>query len=126
KGRPCRIVDMSRSRSGRGWKVHIIGIDLFTPLRQDSVQRHTEKMKVPSITHNEYTLVNVFQPSHTRLASDTNLQISVTDDTLKLAAFDGSIRDVKAERWAQYADTGSGGTIVTLTRTGGEECVRVL
>ncbi|KAJ7618281.1 hypothetical protein DFH06DRAFT_917999, partial [Mycena polygramma] len=59
KGRPCRIVDMSRSRSGRGWKVHIIGVDFFTCLRQDSVQRHTEKMKVPSITHNEYTLVDV-------------------------------------------------------------------
>lgn len=30
KGSPCKIVDMSRSKSGRGEKVHIVGIDIFT------------------------------------------------------------------------------------------------
>ncbi|TFY78283.1 hypothetical protein EWM64_g5729 [Hericium alpestre] len=54
KGRPCKIVDMSTSKTGKHGhaKVHLVAID-------EDICPSTHNMDVPNVTRNEYQLVNV-------------------------------------------------------------------
>lgn len=61
KGRPCKIVDMSTSKTGKHGhaKVHIIAIDIFTFKKLEDISPSTHNMDVPNVTRNEYQLVNI-------------------------------------------------------------------
>ncbi|KAM5530851.1 hypothetical protein V8D89_015495 [Ganoderma adspersum] len=76
KGRPCKIVDMSTSKTGKHGhaKVHLVGIDIFTgkklrpsidyspfsfTILQEDISPSTHNMDVPNVTRNEYQLVNI-------------------------------------------------------------------
>ncbi|KAJ7058261.1 eukaryotic translation initiation factor 5A-2 [Mycena amicta] len=61
KGRPCKIVDMSTSKTGKHGhaKVHLIAIDIFTGKKLEDICPSTHNMDVPNVQRNEYTLVNV-------------------------------------------------------------------
>ncbi|KAG6908472.1 translation initiation factor eIF5A [Tephrocybe rancida] len=54
KGRPCKIVDMSTSKTGKHGhaKVHLVAID-------EDISPSTHNMDVPNVTRNEYQLVNI-------------------------------------------------------------------
>ncbi|KAF8266919.1 eukaryotic translation initiation factor 5A-2, partial [Lactarius quietus] len=61
KGRPCKIVDMSTSKTGKHGhaKVHLVAIDIFTGKKLEDICPSTHNMDVPNVTRNEYQLVNV-------------------------------------------------------------------
>lgn len=61
KGRPCKIVDMSTSKTGKHGhaKVHIIAIDIFTNKKLEDISPSTHNMDVPNVARNEYQLVNI-------------------------------------------------------------------
>ncbi|KAJ6524501.1 eukaryotic translation initiation factor 5A-2 [Mycena capillaripes] len=61
KGRPCKIVDMSTSKTGKHGhaKVHLVAIDIFTGKKMEDISPSTHNMDVPNVTRNEYQLVNV-------------------------------------------------------------------
>ncbi|KAN0079993.1 eukaryotic translation initiation factor 5A-2 [Tylopilus felleus] len=61
KGRPCKIVDMSTSKTGKHGhaKVHLVAIDIFTGKKLEDISPSTHNMDVPNVARNEYTLVNV-------------------------------------------------------------------
>ncbi len=61
KGRPCKIVDMSTSKTGKHGhaKVHLIAIDIFTGKKLEDLSPSTHNMDVPNVTRTEYQLVNV-------------------------------------------------------------------
>ncbi|KAF7326937.1 Eukaryotic translation initiation factor 5A [Mycena venus] len=78
KGRPCKIVDMSTSKTGKHGhaKVHLVAIDIFTGkklarpllrrviyysnnLPQEDISPSTHNMDVPNVVRAEYQLVNI-------------------------------------------------------------------
>ena len=60
KGRPCKIVEMSTSKTGKHGhaKVHLTAIDIFTGKKLEDLSPSTHNMEVPNVTRREYQLVS--------------------------------------------------------------------
>ncbi|CAK43656.1 hypothetical protein CBS63078_58 [Aspergillus niger] len=61
KGRPCKIVEMSTSKTGKHGhaKVHIVAIDIFTGKKLEDLSPSTHNMDVPNVYRKEYQLLDV-------------------------------------------------------------------
>lgn len=59
KSRPCKIVDMSTSKTGKHGhaKVHLVAIDIFTGKKLEDLCPSTHNMDVPNVSRREYQLV---------------------------------------------------------------------
>jgi translation initiation factor 5A len=56
KGRPCKIVDMSTSKTGKHGhaKIHLTGIDIFTGKKLEELCPSTHNMDVPNVSRSEF------------------------------------------------------------------------
>jgi len=61
KGRPCKIVDMSTSKTGKHGhaKVHLVALDIFTQKKLEDLCPSTHNMDVPNVSRNEYQLIDI-------------------------------------------------------------------
>ncbi|KAI9591553.1 eukaryotic translation initiation factor 5A-2 [Syncephalis fuscata] len=61
KGRPCKIVDMSTSKTGKHGhaKVNMTAIDIFTGKKLEDVSPSTHNMDVPNVSRVEYEAVMI-------------------------------------------------------------------
>merc|ERR1712137_443941 len=61
KNRPCKIVDMSTSKTGKHGhaKVHLVAIDIFTQKKLEDLSPSTHNMEVPNVTRTEYQLIDI-------------------------------------------------------------------
>jgi len=65
KSRPCKIVEMSTSKTGKHGhaKVHLVAIDIFTGKKLEDLCPSTHNMDVPVVNRQEYQLVSCSPPS---------------------------------------------------------------
>ncbi|KAK4052291.1 hypothetical protein OIO90_004372 [Microbotryomycetes sp. JL221] len=76
KGRPCKIIDMSTSKTGKHGhaKVHLVATDIFTQRKYEDISPSTHNMDVPNVSRQEYQLINI---------DDGFLNMMTTDGTPK-------------------------------------------
>ncbi|OLY84415.1 Eukaryotic translation initiation factor 5A [Smittium mucronatum] len=76
KGRPCKIVDMSTSKTGKHGhaKVNLTGIDIFTGKKYEDLSPSTHNMEVPNVKRAEYSLINIDDGFLSLMDADGNMK----------------------------------------------------
>lgn len=61
KSRPCKIIDMSTSKTGKHGhaKVHLVATDIFTNKKMEDLSPSTHNMEVPFVRRTEYQLLDI-------------------------------------------------------------------
>merc|ERR1712193_72368 len=72
KNRPCKIVEMSTSKTGKHGhaKVHLVAIDIFTGKKLEELCPSTHNMDVPVVRRREYQLLDVTDDGFLSLMHD--------------------------------------------------------
>ncbi|EOA86214.1 translation initiation factor eIF5A [Exserohilum turcicum] len=116
KSRPCKIVDMSTSKTGKHGhaKVHLVAIDLFTGKKLEELCPSTHNMDVPNVSRREYQLLDVTDDDFLSLMTDDG----ATKDDVKIP--DGEIGD-KIRKL--FVDEGKDTNVIILTAMGEEAAI---
>ena len=61
KDRPCKIVDMSTSKTGKHGhaKVHFVATDIFTGKKLEDMAPSTHNVNVPNVKRTEYQVIDM-------------------------------------------------------------------
>ncbi|CAK8686126.1 eukaryotic translation initiation factor 5A-2-like [Clavelina lepadiformis] len=61
KGKPCKIVDMSTSKTGKHGhaKVHLVGLDIFDTKKYEDICPSTHNMSCPNVDRKEYQCIGI-------------------------------------------------------------------
>merc|ERR1711982_27640 len=115
KGRPCKIVEMSTSKTGKHGhaKVHLVALDIFTGKKLEDICPSTHNMEVPNVKRKDYQLIGM-EDDFLSLMDDSG----DTRDDLKCPDED---TDVGKEVRASVANETD--ILVTVLSACGEECV---
>jgi len=72
KNRPCKIVDMSTSKTGKHGhaKVHLVAIDIFTGKKLEELCPSTHNMDVPHVKRTEFQLLDIADDGFLSLMDD--------------------------------------------------------
>jgi len=79
KGHPCKIVDMSTSKTGKHGhaKVNMVGVDIFDGRKYEDMSPSTHNMEVPNVKRTEYSCIDVTEEGYLSLMDDSG---EVRDD----------------------------------------------
>jgi len=115
KSRPCKIVEMSTSKTGKHGhaKVHLVALDIFTGKKLEDICPSTHNMEVPNVKRKDYQLIGM-EDDFLSLMDDSG----DTRDDLKCPDED---TDVGKEVRASVANETD--ILVTVLSACGEECV---
>eukprot|EP01025_Chloroclados_australasicus_P017637 TRINITY_DN189_c0_g1_i1.p3 TRINITY_DN189_c0_g1~~TRINITY_DN189_c0_g1_i1.p3 ORF type:complete len:163 (+),score=26.86 TRINITY_DN189_c0_g1_i1:198-686(+) len=93
KGRPCKVVDVSTSKTGKHGhaKCNFTAVDIFTAQKYSEILPGHASVDVPLVTRNEFSLIDISEDGYLSLMMDNgdtrdDLQLpNNTDDDLKLS-----------------------------------------
>ncbi|TMS08955.1 Traf2 and NCK-interacting protein kinase, partial [Larimichthys crocea] len=112
KGHPCKIVEMSTSKTGKHGhaKVNLVGIDIFTNKKHEDMCPSTHNMDVPSIKRIDYQLLNINENYMTLMSDNGDIRedLRVPDSDV------GREIEAKFEAGDEF--------MVTVISAMGEEC----
>jgi len=116
KNRPCKIVEMSTSKTGKHGhaKVHLVAIDIFTGKKLEELCPSTHNMDVPNVRRQEYQLLDVSEDGFLSLMSDDGS----TKDDVKVP--DGEVGD-KIKKL--FTEESKDVNVVVLTAMGEESAI---
>jgi len=111
KGHPCKIVDMSTSKTGKHGhaKVHLVATDIFNNKKYEELSPSTHNMDVPNIKRSELQLINIDDGFLSLIEADGS-----TKDDVKLP--EGELGDKLKAAFDDGADI-----LVTVLSAMGEE-----
>lgn len=72
KARPCKIVEMSTSKTGKHGhaKVHMVGLDIFNNRKYEDICPSTHNMDVPNVSRKDFQLLDVSDDGYLSLMDD--------------------------------------------------------
>jgi len=116
KNRPCKIVDMSTSKTGKHGhaKVHLIAIDIFTGKKLEELCPSTHNMDVPNVTRREMQLLDISDDGFLSLMGEDG----DTKDDVKVP--DGEVGD-KIEKLFRTDEKDT--NVIVLTAMGEETAI---
>ncbi|KAE8136955.1 eukaryotic translation initiation factor 5A-1 [Aspergillus pseudotamarii] len=118
KGRPCKIVEMSTSKTGRHGhaKVHFVGIDIFTGKKLEDIAPSTHTSDVPVVHRAEYRLDGIDDDDEYLLLTDMNgntkNDVPVPQDDLGLIVKD-------------RLDNGDSSFVTIVSAMGEDACINI-
>lgn len=85
KDRPCKIVDMSTSKTGKHGhaKVHLVALDMFTGKKCEDLCPSTHNMNVPVVKRTDLTMIALDEDGFITLMDDsgeTRQDLNVKDN----------------------------------------------
>jgi len=116
KNRPCKIVDMSTSKTGKHGhaKVHLVAIDIFTGKKLEDLSPSTHNVEVPHVKRTEYQLVNIDEDFLNLMDTD-----GVSKDDVKVP--DGELGKQVREDF----ESGKEVTVTIIAAMGEEQCIAI-
>ncbi|KAK3056543.1 translation initiation factor eIF5A [Extremus antarcticus] len=116
KNRPCKIVEMSTSKTGKHGhaKVHMVAIDIFTGKKLEDLSPSTHNMDVPNVARREYQLLDITDDGFLSLMSDDG----TTKDDVKVP--DGEPGDKITKL---FTEEGKDTNVIVLTAMGEEAAI---
>jgi translation initiation factor 5A len=69
KGRPCKVVEMSTSKTGKHGhaKVHLVAMDIFTGKKLEDLCPSTHNVEVPNVTRVDYQVSFSYIPFYSMI-----------------------------------------------------------
>ncbi|PLN84479.1 eukaryotic translation initiation factor eIF-5A [Aspergillus taichungensis] len=118
KGRPCKIVDMSTSKTGKHGhaKVHLVALDIFTGKKYEDLSPSTHNMDVPNVARKEYQLLDITDDDFLSLMDEAGN----TKDDVKLPEDDVGERIAK-----MFREEEKDCNVIVLTAMGEERAMDV-
>jgi translation initiation factor 5A len=115
KGRPCKVVEMSTSKTGKHGhaKVNLVGIDIFNGKKYEDICPSTHNMEVPNVKRKDYELLSIDEEGFVSLLDE----MMGTKEDLKLpeGELGKQIRDA--------FEKDESGILVTVVSAVGEEAI---
>ena len=103
KGFPCKVVDVSISKTGKHGhaKAHIVGLDIFTAKKYEDISTTSHNMQVPNVDRYEYQLTDINKEGYVAIMDeegnvreDLRLPEGELGETIKEKFEEGSELDV--------------------------------
>lgn len=121
KGKPCRVVDYSTSKTGKHGhaKAHIVGLDIFTNKKYEDMCPTSHNMEVPIVTRQEYQVLDIDSDGFVNLlteSGETKNDLRLPTDT------DGSLDEV-AKKVQELFESGTPLLVTVLSTCGSEKIV---